>query len=377
MENLEIKTTSITTEEEPKKRRGRKPKTETVDATTVNSETPKKRGRKPKAEDAQAAEAETEVTNTNIEEKSSDTSDGGAKKAGKSSSKKNVPDEGTWSDKRIGMKANLPVIADTMKIEIQLIGKSLGMAPSDPSALIYTAKEEDEVDIYPEGIDEEKEERTFTVWPRAKFVPSEYNGVWTQVNEPFCPQVPKEEAYELPFIFDYQLRGMFKDTCGLLSRAKNNKSSDLKAYKKQVDGNIFVSPRKIAFNVAESYIDDNGIEVSAYDPENPGRLRLMARPLRTSGPTGERSAIAISEVMPPMSTFKFEILMTNKNLRSVIEEWLDYGLVRGLGQWRNSGIGTFRWRLLDDNWNPIVEDEEDLDDDDEIFDEYVDNEVSV
>lgn len=367
MESLEIKTTSITTEEGPKKRRGRKSKSESVDATTVNNETPKKRGRKPKATEAVTTESRiNENVDVATEEKSSNSSDGG-KKPGKSSSKK-VPDEGTWSDKRIGMKANLPVIQDSMKIEIQLIGKSLGMAPSDPDSLIYTAKEEDEFDIYPEGVDEEKEERTFTVWPRAKFIPSGFDGVWTQVNEPFCPQVPKEETYELPFIFDYQLRGMFKDACGLLSRAKNNKSSDLKAYKKQVDGNIFVAPRKVAFNVAESYVDDNGIEVSAYDPENPGRLRLMARPLRTSGPTGERSAIAISEVMPPMSSIKFEVLMTNKNLRPVIEEWLDYGLVRGLGQWRNSGIGTFRWRLLDDNWNPIVEDE-DNDDNSEFFDD--------
>ena len=330
---------NTTINEEPKKR-GRKPKAATTD-TTVSSEAPKQRGRKPKTELA-------------AQEKSSNN---GAESSGRSSSVKKSND-GAWSDKRIGMKANLPIIADSMKIEIQLIGKSLGMAPSDPSALIYTAKEEDETNIYPEDDNpEEKEERTFTVWPRAKFVPSNYDGVWTQVNEPFCIQVPKEDTVELPFIFDYQIRGMFKDACGLLSRAKNNKSSDLKAYKKQVDGNIFVAPRKIAFNVAESYIDDNGSEVSAYDPENPSRLRLMARPLRTSGPTGERSAIAISEVMPPMSTFKFEVLMTNKNLRPVIEEWLDYGLIRGLGQWRNSGIGTFRWRLLDDNWNPIVDDD--------------------
>ena len=27
-------------------------------------------------------------------------------------------------------------------------------------------------------------------------------------------------------------------------------------------------------------------------------------------------------------------------------EWLDYGQLRGLGQWRNSGKGRFRYTLL-------------------------------
>ena len=273
----------------------------------------------------------------------------------------NVSDEpknskkSSWSDDRISDKGSLPIIADRMKVEIQLLDKSLGMSPSDPENLKYTAQKEDELDIY--GNEPPIEERGCTVWPRAKFIPGEAEGVWVQVNEPNCPTVADEETTELPFIYDYQIRGMFKDDCGLLTRAKNNLSSDLKAYKKQIDGNIFVLPRKIGFNIPECYLNDEGDWVDSFNPETK-RLNTLARPLRISGPSGERSAIAISEVMPPLSTIKFEILMTSQNLRPVIEEWLDYGLLRGLGQWRNSGIGIYRWRELGDDWNPIEEEEE-------------------
>jgi hypothetical protein len=237
-----------------------------------------------------------------------------------------------------------------MKVEIQLLSGSLGMAPSNPELLKYTAREDDELDIYGDG----NNERAVTIWPKARFIETGTEGVWQLVNEPDCPVVDEEEANILPFIFNYQIRGMFKDSAGLLSRAKNNLSADLKAYKKWIDGNIMVSPRKIAWNMPDLYIDENtGIQRPTYD-EN-GHLNTMARPLRTSGPTGERSAIGISEVVPPYSSIRFEILMTNKALKPVITEWLDYGLVHGLGQWRNSGIGIFRWRELDENWEPIEE----------------------
>jgi hypothetical protein len=31
-----------------------------------------------------------------------------------------------------------------------------------------------------------------------------------------------------------------------------------------------------------------------------------------------------------------------------VEEWLDYGCLRGLGQWRNSGKGRFFWERIDE-----------------------------
>lgn len=48
-----------------------------------------------------------------------------------------------------------------------------------------------------------------------------------------------------PFVYDYQLKGMFKDSCGMLRKVKGSESSKIKAYKKEIDGLIFVKERKI------------------------------------------------------------------------------------------------------------------------------------
>lgn len=31
----------------------------------------------------------------------------------------------------------------------------------------------------------------------------------------------------------------------------------------------------------------------------------------------------------------------------LIEEWLDYGMFNGLGQWRSSGKGAFKWSYVE------------------------------
>lgn len=52
-----------------------------------------------------------------------------------------------------------------------------------------------------------------------------------------------------PILYDYQIKGFFKDACGMLARVKAKKSSALKAYKKIIDGLIFVEPRMIPIEV--------------------------------------------------------------------------------------------------------------------------------
>jgi len=34
------------------------------------------------------------------------------------------------------------------------------------------------------------------------------------------------------------------------------------------------------------------------------------------------------------------------DLTPYIHQWLDYGKLRGLGQWRNSGKGIFEWQEI-------------------------------
>lgn len=131
------------------------------------------------------------------------------------------------------------------------------------------------------------------------------------------------------YLYDYQIKGYFKDTCGTLRRDKAGKSisSSIKAYKKDIDGLIFIKERKIPF---------------VYD----GQKTYCQRPLRASTPQGERVALACSEEIPAGATLHFTVLCKTEEMRDAVYEWLDYGIFRGMGQWRNSGKGRFVWEPL-------------------------------
>ena len=130
-----------------------------------------------------------------------------------------------------------------------------------------------------------------------------------------------------PMVWDYQIKGFFKDAAGMLRRVKSSKSSKLKAYKKIIDGLIFVEERRIPI-------------------EFDGELDNCQRPLRAQTAQGERVALAESEMAPAGSTLTFTITTLEDGLMPAIEEWLRYGKLRGLGQWRNSGMGRFEFEAL-------------------------------
>lgn len=56
-----------------------------------------------------------------------------------------------------------------------------------------------------------------------------------------------------PILWDYQIKGFFKDACGVLRKVKGTKSSKIKAYKKEIDGLIFVQERQIPVQTAEEW----------------------------------------------------------------------------------------------------------------------------
>lgn len=128
-----------------------------------------------------------------------------------------------------------------------------------------------------------------------------------------------------PMLWDYQIKGFFKDACSMMQRVA--KVAELSAHKKIIDGLIFVKPRKIILNLA-------------------GELTWTERPLRASTAQGERIALARSETAPAGTSFDIEILLLKKSLEKYVKNWLDYGALRGLGQWRNSGMGRFEWKIL-------------------------------
>lgn len=132
-----------------------------------------------------------------------------------------------------------------------------------------------------------------------------------------------------PYIYDYQIKGFFKDSCGALRRATGSKSSKLTAYKKVIDGTVFIQERRIPYSVPEGAQGANCV-----------------RPLRARTAQGERVALAESETVPAGSSIEFTVALLTDSLWPTVKEWLDYGQLRGIGQWRNSGKGRFRWELL-------------------------------
>lgn len=136
-----------------------------------------------------------------------------------------------------------------------------------------------------------------------------------------------------PMFWDYQIKGFFKDSCSALQRCKgediSKESCKLKAYKKIIDGCIFVEPRKIPIHMPEG-----------------GKVGLLQRPLRGQTAQGERIALATSETVPEGSTIDIEIICLSDAHEKVVCEWLDYGRWKGLGQWRNASWGRFEWERI-------------------------------
>jgi len=130
-------------------------------------------------------------------------------------------------------------------------------------------------------------------------------------------------------IYDYQVKGFFKDACGALNRFdKENRAGleKLSAYKTKIDGCIFVAPRFIPIQLPE------GLKVG-----------VCERSLRAETAQGPRVSVVRSETVPAGSSLIFEVSIMAKDLADYVQEWFNYGKFRGLGQWRNSGKGRFTW----------------------------------
>lgn len=131
-----------------------------------------------------------------------------------------------------------------------------------------------------------------------------------------------------PFLYDYQIKGFFKDTCGGLRKVKGSVSAGIKAYKKEIDKLIFPEPRCIPF---DGY----------------GEIGVCQRPLRAQTAQGERVSLAMSEEIPAGASVTFDIVCLTDDHVKAVREWLDYGRFSGIGQWRNSGKGRFTWEEVE------------------------------
>ena len=136
-----------------------------------------------------------------------------------------------------------------------------------------------------------------------------------------------------PILWDYQFKGFIKEAVGVLvdlldkeTRIGKTKLTKF-THKRIVDNFIFVSPRKLRLS------------------EKVGSL--CTRPLRADTMQGERVALASSETVPAGATFICEIRTLNPQLDDLVRKCLDYGALKGIGQWRNSGKGRFTWEEVE------------------------------
>lgn len=147
------------------------------------------------------------------------------------------------------------------------------------------------------------------------------------VEEKAMTVFPKQDGK--PFLYDYQIKGFFKNACKAMREVDKSASSKLKAYKTKIDNLVFVLDRKIFFE------NPDGSDVT---------IGNLQRPLRASTAQGERIALANSESIPAGTEIEFTIGTLTPELMNQVVEWLDYGELNGIGQWHNSGCGRFTWK---------------------------------
>lgn len=191
-----------------------------------------------------------------------------------------------------------------LKVEITFTERILGTASGNPElhrefiaskAPDAQTKEEEVAEL---GVDE-VEKKDMTVFPRLD------DGT--------------------PFLYDYQIKGFFKNACSMLRNAPKTESSKIKAFKKYIDGLIFINEWKIPLQFN-------------------GEIGNLQRPLRASTAQGDRVALANSETCPEETKIMFTVSMLKDDLEPAVREWLDYGKLNGIGQWHNGGYGRFEWR---------------------------------
>jgi hypothetical protein len=142
------------------------------------------------------------------------------------------------------------------------------------------------------------------------------------------------------FLWDYQVKGFLKEAIGIACETGNPLAGPLTkwTYKRAVDSLIFIEPRRIYMRLGDG----------PWLVETPDKL---TRPLRADTMQGSRVALATSEQVPAGINLEFTInWLECDNAKSKLKitedllRWaLNYGKLKGLGQWRSGGFGRFEW----------------------------------
>jgi len=198
-----------------------------------------------------------------------------------------------------------------MRVELEFIDDILGSWPSNP----YLA-----------------EDYIASLAPDAETREEEIANLGTEAVTEKSKTIFPRNADGVPCLMAHQIKGFFKEACKALSGNKEYLSSKIKAYKKEINTRIFVTPKYITLDKMENVYD-------------------FQRPLRAQTPQGERIALANSETASAGVVVRFTVQTICKEDLDLVREWLDYGDLMGLGQWRNAGYGRFTWREIETNVN--------------------------
>lgn len=221
-----------------------------------------------------------------------------------------------------------------MKVRLSFTNPLLGTVSTDKDlALRYQMAKVEDLDTKDEYID--------LVEALDQTLPETLGTAFLRAEPDDSLDVTINDEGKAVYLSSHMVLGFFKEACGGLRRNKGTKSADLTAFKKVIDTNIFIKERKLFVQGKTTITHEQ-------------------RSLRTNGPKGERVALASSEklvlvegVTDPMYV-ECTIQCIQPDLAETIAEWLDYGQHHGLGQWRNSGYGTFTWELIDGGYTSPV-----------------------
>lgn len=138
-------------------------------------------------------------------------------------------------------------------------------------------------------------------------------------------------------LWDYQVKGFIKEAADILRQASSQvnektgkKSSGMwGTARKKVDNFVFVFPRKIS--------------LGKHEPDG-----IYTRTVIGQTPKGQRVSIARSEYVSPGTKFQVEIsvLPGAPFSTDMLRMCLNYGVLKGIGQWRNAGWGRFTWKEI-------------------------------
>lgn len=151
-----------------------------------------------------------------------------------------------------------------------------------------------------------------------------------------------------PILMSYVVKGFFKAAANATNLCVAKTSKDyLTQYKAKIDKLIFVTP------TGDLNAKDAGLILEVPEDRADEALEIAQRPLRAETAQGPRTALASSETLPEGTRLVCIVSILGDMLVDYIPTWLNYGKYNGIGQWRNSGKGRFRWKEL----NRTVRDE--------------------